>query len=304
MKSLFITLLILGAGFLAYDYYLAAPWQRLVFAKGPVPVASEPGPVLTLPERPDEASAAGQAPKGGAAAPDTYVPTVPGVPTGEFVPPQLASLEDLTKNWTAVPAHAFPRAIKLRKAVAVQMTAGSAQIPAGATAYAYGAENGVVTVGPTETSKARGRVALADTDLQEQLKQSYERWRVARVEMARNAWQARKTAKPGRNVTVNEPINLAEALDAQGKPVQATDGSYPLLLASMRAGDVTDITLPRVRRWGQPEAKVVKGQPTWTVDLWYETMAFCGPMEAHAQAQVRGGRVVAWVYPGSGEQVP
>ena len=52
------------------------------------------------------------------------------------------------------------RPIKLRKAVDVKMAAGSARIPEGATAYAYAAENGIVTVGPTETSKARGSAVL------------------------------------------------------------------------------------------------------------------------------------------------
>ncbi|HYF37883.1 MAG TPA: hypothetical protein VD994_21450, partial [Prosthecobacter sp.] len=106
------------------------------------------------------------------------------------------------------------------------------------------------------------------------------------------------------NVTVNDPVDLAGALDGAGKPVQAKDGTYPLLLASMKSGDVTDITLPRVRRWGAPELREQEGQLTWTVDVWYETMAFCGPMEARAQAQVRNGRVIAWIYPGSGEPVP
>jgi hypothetical protein len=300
MKSLFVTLLILAAGFLAYDYFLAAPWQRLVFEKGPAPAAR----VAVVPDAEVGAevpSAPTMAPK---SASDDYVPTVPGLPERNFVPPKLASLEELTGNWTVVPGHAFPRPIKLHRAVDVKMTAGSARIPEGATAYAYAVENGMVTVGPTETSKARGAVALSDTDLQEQLKQSYEKWKIARVEMARNSWRARKTAKAGKNVLVNEPVNLAGALDATGKPMQANDGTYPLLLASMKAGDVTDITQPRVRRWGQAESKIVSGQPVWTVDVWYETMAFSGPMEARAQAHVRNGRVVAWIYPGSGEPVP
>ena len=31
MKSLFVTLLILGGAFAAYDYYLARPWERVIF---------------------------------------------------------------------------------------------------------------------------------------------------------------------------------------------------------------------------------------------------------------------------------
>ncbi|HYF34139.1 MAG TPA: hypothetical protein VD994_02525, partial [Prosthecobacter sp.] len=177
MKSLSITLLIIGAAFLGYDYFLAPPWERLVFEKGAAPLkvnTSTPAQPPGVPETPPP-------PAMTAAAETDYVPTVPALPSREFVPPQLATLEDLTKNWTTVPTHAFPRPVKLRKAVDVKMAAGSARIPEGATAYAYSAEKGWVTVGPTETSKARGMVALADTDLQEQLRQSYEKWKTARV---------------------------------------------------------------------------------------------------------------------------
>jgi hypothetical protein len=38
--------------------------------------------------------------------------------------------------------------------------------------------------------------------------------------------------------------------------------------------------------------------------VFYETMAFCGPIDAEAQAQVRDGKIVRWIYPGSGEPVP
>lgn len=39
-------------------------------------------------------------------------------------------------------------------------------------------------------------------------------------------------------------------------------------------------------------------------DVDFPTVVFCGPIDAKAQARVRAGRVVAWVYPGSGELVP
>lgn len=298
MKSLFITLLILGAAFVGFDYFLAAPWQRVVFERGPRP----PAPVAE-PRR--EVADPDMAPVVVTPPPATdYVPSVPVLPAKDFVAPRVATLEELTKNWTSIPAHAFPREIKLRKAVDVKMAVGSARIPVGGTAYAHATDHGLVTVAPTQTSLARGTVAVADTDLPDQLRQSYEKWKTARIDTARQAWLAKKTAKVVNNVTTNEPVNLAGALDPAGRPMQVKDGTYPLLLASMKAGDVTDITLPRVRRWGAAVPQVIEGQPTWTVDVWYQTMAFCGPMEAQAQARVRNGRVIAWVYPGSGEPVP
>jgi hypothetical protein len=302
MKSLFITLLILGTAFLGYDYFLVPPWERLVFEQGPRP--KQPAPGMKVSDDSQETAAGLLPPRKELVVTSSYEPTVPSIPSREFVPPKLASLEELTKQWTTVPPHAFPRRVKLHAPVDVKMAMGSARIPKGATAFAYSAAEGLLSVAPTETSTARGAVAIRDTDLPEQLEQSYAKLKSAKIDAARKAWLARKTAKPVVNVTINEPLDLSGALDPAGRPLQARDGTYPLLLASMRAGDVTDITQPQVSRWGEAERRTIEGLPTWTVDVWYTTMAFCGPMEARAQAHVRDGHVVAWIYPGSGEPVP
>ena len=294
MKSLFITLLILATAFVAYDCFLAAPWERVLFQRGARPA---PAPAEAAENQPREDAPTSTTPSPKAAAAADYTPSIPPIPSREFVPPELDSLESLTKNWTSIPPHAFPRRIRLLQPVEVKMSVGSSRLPQGATAYALRADGGNLTVAPTETSTARGAIPIASTDLPDQLRQSYDKWKLARIESARQAWIAKKTAKPVRNVTVSSPVDLTNALDAAGKPQQSTDGTYPLLLASMQSGQVTDITPSRINRWGQPEPASINGSPTWTVDVWYTTISFCGPLEVRAQAHVRLGRVVAWIFP-------
>ena len=191
MKSFLITLLIIGSAFLVYDYWLTPPWQRLVFERAappavPVtPVAVEEADVPVIPP-----PAPVPVPK------SDYVPRIPEIATTEFVPPVIPSLEDLTAGWTKIPAQAFPRQVTLKVPVDVKMAVGAARLPAGSTAYAYGENGGRLTVGPTSESPARGSVALTETDLPDQLRTSYAQWKTARIEQARRAWQARKTAKP------------------------------------------------------------------------------------------------------------
>lgn len=67
---------------------------------------------------------------------------------------------------------------------------------------------------------------------------------------------------------------------------------------------VTDITPKKIKSWGSPQLVTVEGRPTWIMDVIYNTLVFCGPVEARAQAHVRDGRVIRWVYPGTGEPVP
>lgn len=303
MKSLLVTLLIIGAAIWAHDVYFAKPWDRLVFQRQAAP-AHEVDPTVIPPhviEDSGPVTPMGHPPSGPA---DDYVVKISELGNKPFVPPVIPSLDELTKNWSTIPASAFPRAVKLHRNVDVKMAAGSARIPAGATAYARSSENGFISVAPTPTSTAWGTVPTMDTDLPDQIRQSYEKWKAYRIESAHKAWLAKKTAKASTHVEVNAPIDTTEALDSAGKPRQANDGTYPLLLASMKAGDVTDITQPRIRRWGAAEQKVIKGTPLWVVDVWYETVVYCGPTVAQAQAQIRDGKVIAWVYPGSGEPVP
>lgn len=302
MKALFFTLLIVAAAFVAYDYFLAAPWERIVFERGSKPKA---GPSANeLSPIPHEIEDDGPMPAVAASKPaDDYNPSVPKLASRDFVPPAIESLEDLTKNWTVVPAHAFPRMVKLREPVEVKLSAGSSKLAAGATAFALACSNGNLIIAPTETSTARGTVAVIKTDIQDQLLKSYEIWKAGKIEAARKAWLAKKTAVPSTHVAINEPVIPPGAIDPAGKPLQSPDGSYPLLLASMRSGQVTEITPSKIKSWGKAETKVVEGQPTWIVDVSYDTVVFCGAITAKAQAQVRNGKVITWRYP-SGEEVP
>ncbi len=97
---------------------------------------------------------------------------------------------------------------------------------------------------------------------------------------------------------------MPEAVERSGAPRRNVDGSYDLLLASMNSGQVTDIRLDRIQRWGVPQARTIDDQSTWTVSVFYQSMTIFGPSDAEAQAHVREGKVIRWIYPGSGEPVP
>jgi len=280
MKALFITLLIFVSAFLIYDRFGTPVGKRVVFENPPLEVPDE---------TPRRSVYSTPAPRVTEAPP----PTLTG--TG-FVPPTIESLESLTKNWTVFPPTAFPRQVKLSKPVQLQMAGGSATLPAGATAFALSAQANVLLIAATETATARGQIFVHDTDMPTQVRESYERWKKGRIEIAQVAWKKQQTSGGG--------VSVPGAVDAVGKPKRNADGSYDLLLASMKSGEVTDIKLNKIQRWGSPQATTIDSQPTWTLSVFYETIAFCGPIDAEAQAQIRDGKIVRWIYPGSGEPVP
>ncbi|MDZ4405067.1 hypothetical protein [Prosthecobacter sp.] len=214
------------------------------------------------------------------------------------MPPQIEPLESLTKNWTVFPPTAFPRQVKLSKPVELRMAGGSTTLPAGSTAFALSAQANVLVIAPTQTSQARGQIFVHDTNMPTQVRESYERWKKGRIEMAQASWKKQRSSGSGASVS------MPHAVDATGKPKRNADGSYDLLLASMQSGEVTEIKLNKIQRWGTPQATTIDNKPTWAVSVFYETIVFCGPMDAEAQAHVREGKVVRWIYPGSGEPVP
>lgn len=283
MKALFITILIFVSAFLIYDRFVAPPGQRVVFENPPMEPSGRPPPAKTVYSTPTPRVV------------DSPAPT-PGHEV--FVPPQIESLDALTKNWTVFPPSAFPRQVKLSKPVQLRMAGGSSTLPAGSTAHALAAQANVLIIAPTETSQARGQIFVHDTDMPTQVRESYERWKRGRIDMAQAAWKKLQAAGGPKSVS------MPHAVDASGQPKRNADGSYDLLLASMQSGQVTDIKLNKIQRWGTPQARTLDNQPTWAVSVFYETMAFCGPIDAEAQAHVRDGQVLRWIYPGSGEPVP
>lgn len=307
MKALFYTLLILGGAFVAYDYYLAPKWERVIFEKSARPSAS----AVTQPKGHVEAETQGlpesnadpvaAVPSPAKSKADDYVPSIPKIPSGEFEPPQIASVETITKNWTSIPKQAFPRPVILKKDVQVKMSVGASIIRAGATAFALAADNGLLTIAPTETSTARGSTSVMDTDFPDQIHASYEKWKQARIDQLRQAWLTRKTGQGKDRSTLANGQGVT--FGADGRPAQNADGSYNLLLAVISSGQITDVDPAQVTHWGAPQQENIDGKPTWVINVSYKAKTIFGLMDVESYAQVRDGRLVRWIYP-SGEPLP
>ena len=307
MKALFFTLIILGAAFLGYDYFMAPAGTKVVFKSlnvvppqpaqptAPTP-APEEKPISPAPEKPAAPAPAPEAPKVAPAA----APAAPATERNGFTPPTFEPVEALTANWTKVPPSAFPRAVRLTKEVEFRMSAGASKMPAGGAAVALAFDNGNVTLAPTEASSARATVPLDSTDLKAILNAAYESWKPLRTDMLRKLYE-RKLAALKEQGVVTAPTG---SLDAAGKPVRNPDGTYPILNASISSGQVTEVTGKNVISWGEPNPARIEGRDGWSVKVNYNATTIFGPMPVEAQALVVNGRVKGWYYTGSGEEVP
>lgn len=311
LKSLIVTVLFLGAVFLPYDYFLAPEGDKVVFkgvaASRPSAPEVAPGPEspATMP-----AESTRSAPPDAMAHRETTLPKlVPasvapiplpgaqGKSSSLFVPPVIASVEQATANWTSIPAKAFPRQARVNQAVNFQAKFGGSVVAARSEVTVLACEKGMLTLAPAPGSPLRGTVGIDSTNLKSTLTAAYHVWRDQRISAARVAWEERKKAPA--QVAAAAPLQTAD-----GRPASSPDGTFPLLLASMRSGMVTEVTPTSITRWGSPEVGDFNGRLCWTIPVEYDAMTAFGKFSTIAVAKVVDGRVAGWFYKGSGEPVP
>ncbi len=303
MKSLFYTILIIDGTFLGYDYFLAPPGQKIVFKslnpppkKKVVPAQLEPEVKSTVaetaPVAPPPVMQAEPKPAAPAAAP---APAAAAASSG----PTFDPIEVLTGNWLKIPPSAFPREVSLLQDAMFKMSVGASKVAAGGKAFVMTAENGVLTLAPTKESAARAQLPIDGTNLKALLNEVYEKWKIVRAEELKASAARRQLANA-------QPVAAASSseVEASGKPVRATDGTYPLLIASMKRGQVTEITPDNIKAWGDPQPAQVQGKNGWGLKVNYEAKTIFGLMPVEAQAVVLDGKVLGWYYTGSGEEVP
>ena len=130
--------------------------------------------------------------------------------------------------------------------------------------------------------------------------EAYEQIKVTTTERARQAFEAKKLA----DSQPKSATPMVTGAGANAKPARAEDGTYPLLLASMKAGQVTEIKPDNIKSWGDAKNEKIDKDTFWTVVVKYETQTMFGKFETEAQARIKDGKVEKWVYVGSGETVP
>ena len=316
MKGILVLILAAAVGYAAYEFVYPQIADALKFEKHKPQseVAEAPKPevkkdvVLVTPPKPieEEPKPVMEPPKPApmVEAPPAPVPQPPAPKEGEFVAPTFDSIEVATQNWTNIPKSAFPRQVTLKRDLQLQMKIGnstaSTQVKAGGLIFAVGQAGSDIYVSPTDTSDIRGKVAMEDTNLKEVLTDIYEKWKVARTETLRRAHEFKLAAAERAKNAPPPTAQVAAATTGNSKPTRDADGTYPLLIASMKSGQVTEIKPETVKEWGEPQ----NTDGMWTVIVKYETQTMFGKFDTEAQAQIKNGRVEKWIYTGSGEEVP
>jgi hypothetical protein len=224
---------------------------------------------------------------------------------GAFEPPTFPGIDEVTKNWTEIPKSLFVHkpTVMLNKDVEYKMPVGVIAVKAGASAVAVDQEGGMLIVAPGADSPGRASVAIDDTDIKTIVTAMYEQYKINQIALAKKQFDAAKIA-------ASRPDNFGKkkVFDSgpvkNDKPTRNADGTYPILVESMRLGQVREITPQNIKKWGDAQQENIDGKDYWTVVVNYSTKTMFGDFNVDAQARIYGGKVEKWVYTGSGEVVP
>ncbi|OYW71842.1 MAG: hypothetical protein B7Z37_26630 [Verrucomicrobia bacterium 12-59-8] len=317
MKPLLVIALALAVGYASYEYVYPPFADAMKFTKH-LPKKAEPKEVAVIPApQPIKKApkivmdAPAPRPEMKPEEPKTEMakaPEAPAVDPNAFVPPVFPSVDDVTKNWAVVPKGYFstPKQVTVKQDLELKMQMGKATaattFKAGTKIFVMGQEGANLLVGASAGSPMRGLVAMDATDFKEVFTAAYEQVKVVQTENARKAHEYRlAAAERAQNAPASSGGGGSTSND---KPTKAADGTYPLLIASMKAGEVTEIKPDNIKSWSDVAQEKIDGTDYWTVNVKYETSTMFGKFETEAQARVKNGRVEKWVYTGSGEIVP
>ncbi len=318
MKPLIVIILAIAVGYVSYEYvyppladamkftkHVPKPEtkQEIVVAPVPQPVKKEPKVVMEAPKPEPKPEMKPEEPK-----PEMpKVAEAPPVDPNAFVAPVYPPVNELTQNWAVVPKAFFntPKQVTMKKDLELKMQMGKATAAAtfksGTKIFVMGQDGPNLVVGASAGSPMRGLVAMDDTDFKDVFTAAYEQVKIVQTENARKAHEYRLVSAERAK---SAPATSGGGSSSNDKPTKDADGSYPLLLASIKAGEVTEIKPDNVKSWSDPAQEKIDGTEYWTVNVKYETQTMFGKFETEAQARIKNGRVEKWVYTGSGEVVP
>ncbi len=213
--------------------------------------------------------------------------------------PNFRTIEEITKEWSAVPSRAFPRKVKTKVDLSFDTAAGKVALPTGSEAKAAGMVAGMLIVMRPDDDSTRIQVPLANTDLKETMTALYEQYKDYRrgiIVKERAAARARKNSSNG--------ATEAQMALAGPKPDVRAGGVIPIMMDDILTGKYTELKAPSISSWGSLAFETIEGTPYWTGTLQctVENPLF-GPQPTEVMALMKENKVVKWIYTGSREPV-
>jgi hypothetical protein len=232
--------------------------------------------------------------------------------------PEFKPIEALVGGWKKIPASAFPRQVTLKVPATLQLSGGvgTSTLEAGRKVFALaGTPEGALVIAPSQDAVMRGTVPMEATDFKAIMSSVYEDFK------KRKRAEIEKLREAARREAASSGPALASVLRSEGQPppagALATIGPKPVAKSDSTVPAVVESIAERQRTkkhaeppaeatlgWGPVQYRELGGEPYWTVSVRYTARTIFGEFPAEALALLRHGKVVKWVYAGTGEPLP
>jgi hypothetical protein len=304
MKALLVLLTCFAIAYVAYEYVYPS-FAAYTGVDKPLPekvvVVEAPKPDLDVPKDPVKPMPAPVEPKMvDKPAPAPEPAPVPQAPTDGFVPPAFKTIVEITNNWLNLPKSLYTKPFITQIEIPVRNAIGGTTIAVGGQFYILSQSGLMLEVGPAAGSPFKGQVHMDQTNIKSFVTEAYDKWMVQQTAAARRAFDTKKVAA----------ANPKAAAKAKGGPVRDDrpekdgEGKYALLVESIKAAEVTEVSLENIKKWGDVERVKEGGEEMWQVTIQFEANTAFGKFDQDALVYVKNGEVKKWLYAGSKELIP
>lgn len=292
------------------DQGVLGPERRREAVETPGPQGQVPGPGESAPEegRPGEVSHVGPGP----ASPSTSASTpstIDQLVEERYPLPKFEPLDSIVGNWRSVPERAFPEVVTLKKPVDLELringkVGGKSTLRVGQQAYPVALTGDTLTIsGAPGDETMKGSIGLDDTDFKDRVRQRYQAWKTNQEGRVRKLRKEEKQRLLSQKDVPEEQPQPSQTNALGEKPEVEVDGTIPLMVESIRAGEVKEIQLDKIDYWKWIGYEEIGGTGYWTAVVGYTANTMFGEINAEGKALMRGGRVVKWIYSGSEEEI-
>jgi len=304
-----LPLFFFGAAFAAYDYFGAPVGDKIIFTDLNKAVPSDEGTACAVPapapkadETPREIPPIPQdmpAPaKPAEAKPVADAPPAPAEPATDasgFSPPKYDALDDPDQWLDLHSGHRLPPPRAHQQNGALQDERRQLQHERRSRSHRPRFRQWDASAGPDRRLHCPCRGACGRHRLEDRAPvrlRELETLRTAALKRAHERRLANQSAAPA--------ATPAATTDPAVTPERASDGSYPLLVAHLNSGEVTEVKAKNIHQWGTAETMMFEGKPAWSIKVQVDVDTVFGKQPAEVQCIVASGRAQRLVLHGIG----
>lgn len=218
--------------------------------------------------------------------------------------PTFIALEQMTKNWSAVPANAYPPQVAATVPIPFDLVIngqkrGSSNAQPGTPVKPLRLVGDILYVGNMRNTNMRSQVNVNQTNFKQLVKARYDKG----VTYYKNRTLTQRAE--AKKALLAKPDRLA-ALTSRGPADSSSDSRFNIVKASIKRGDAHPASLEEAKsfKWNGRETVGGELRGTYdTVSVHFEVQTIFGKFPTDYKCLISGGQVKGWIDPITEEKI-